>query len=100
METLTTAHGFVFDYYFSNVTEDAFGTYAKFIYLVVKRLDDPQSDLVKRRAYLVPFALLHEFFTEANLPREKIVHVEPLTMEMVSFTRDELRKDHVNRRSI
>ncbi len=95
METLTTEHGFVFDYYFSNVTEDTFDKYSKFVYLVVKRIDDPRSDIITRKAYLVPFSLLDEFFTAANLPGERIVHVEPLTLEMVSFTREELRKDHI-----
>jgi hypothetical protein len=97
MDTVTTERGFVFDCYFSTVTEDAFDAYSSFIYLVVKRIDDPQSAFIRRNAYLVPFALLDEFLTSANLPGEKIVHIEPLTMEMVSFTREELRKDHVSK---
>ena len=96
MDRVTTENGFVFDCYFSTVTEDAFDAYSSFIYLVVKRIDDPQSVLIRRNAYLVPFALLDEFLKSANLPGEKIVHIEPLTMEMVSFTREELRKDHVS----
>jgi hypothetical protein len=96
MDTLTTENGFVFDCYFSLVTKDAFDAYSRFIYLVVKRIDDPQSILIRRNAYLVPFALLDEFLKSANLPGERIVHIEPLTMEMVSFTREELRKDHVS----
>ncbi|MGZ4925870.1 MAG: hypothetical protein ACXV4B_05390 [Halobacteriota archaeon] len=97
METVTTENGFTFDFYFSVVTEDAFDAYSRFIYLVVKRIDDPQSVLIRRKAYLVPFTLLDEFLTTVNLPGEKIVHIEPLTMEMVSFTREELRKDHVSK---
>ena len=64
--------------------------------MVVKRLNGPQSVLIRRYAYLVPFAVLDEFLKSANLEGEKIVHIEPLTMEMVSFMREELRKDHVS----
>jgi hypothetical protein len=62
MDTVTTENGFVFDRYFSIVNEDAFNAYSSFIYLVVKRLNGPQSILIRRNAYLVPFALLDEFF--------------------------------------
>jgi hypothetical protein len=96
MDTVTTENGFVFDRYFSIVNEDAFNAYSSFIYLVVKRLNGPQSILIRRNAYLVPFALLDEFLKSANLEGEKIVHIEPLAMEMVSFIREELRKDHVS----
>jgi hypothetical protein len=96
MDTVTTENGFVFDRYFSMVDEDAFDVYSRFIYLVVKRLDRPQSILIRRNAYLVPSALLDGFLKSANLAGEKIVHIEPLTMEMVSFMREELRKDHVS----
>jgi hypothetical protein len=95
MDTVTTDKGLVFDRYFSVVTADAFDRYSRFIYLVVKRVDDPDSVLVRRSAYLVPFALLDEFLRSVDLHVEKIVHIEPLTMEMVGFTREELRKDHV-----
>jgi len=96
MDTVTTENGFIFDRYFSIVNEDAFDAYSSFIYLVVKRLDRPQSVLIRRNAYLVPFALLDEFLKSANLEGEKIVHIEPLAMETVSFMREELRKDHVS----
>jgi len=96
MDTLTTQSGYKIDCYFSLVTEDAFDTYSNFIYLVIKRIEDPQSVLVRRNAYLVPFRLLDEFLKSANLSEERIVHIEPLTMEMVSFKREELREDHVS----
>ena len=38
MATLTTEHGFVFDYYGSHVTEDTSHKHSKFVYLVVKRM--------------------------------------------------------------
>jgi hypothetical protein len=95
IQTLTTDRGFKFDYYSSTVTEDAFDKYSKFIYLIVKRVDDPGSALVRRRAYLVPFALLDEFLKTVNLPGERVVHIEPITIEMVGFVRDELKEDHV-----
>jgi len=96
IQTLTTDHGFKFDYYSSTVTEDAFDKYSKFIYLIVKRVDDPNSVLVRRRAYLVPFALLDEFLRTVNLPGETVVHIEPITIEMVGFVRDELKEDNVS----
>ena len=95
IETVTTDHGFTFDYYDSTVTEDAFDRYAKFVYLIIKRVDIPDEKLIKRHAYLVPFALLDEFLTTEHLPRERIVHIEPVTVEMIGFIRDELKKDHV-----
>jgi len=95
IQTLTTDRGFKFDYYSSTVTEDAFDKYSKFIYLIVKRVDDPNSALMRRRAYLVPFALLDEFLKTVNLPGETVVHVEPVTIEMVGFVRDELKEDQV-----
>ncbi len=95
IKTITTDQGLKFDYYYSTVTEDAFDEYSKFIYLVIKRIDTPETSLIERHAYLVPFALLDEFFKTVNLPGEKIVHVEPVTIEMVGFIRDELKKDHV-----
>ncbi len=95
IKTITTDQGFKFDYYYSAVTEDAFDKYSKFVYLVIKRVDVPDGTLIKRHAYLVPSALLNEFLTTVNLPGEKIVHIEPVTIEMIGFVRDELRKDHV-----
>ncbi len=95
IETVTTDQGFKFDYYYSTVTEDSFDRYSKFVYLVIKRVDAPGTKLIKRHAYLVPFALLDEFLTTVQLPGEKIVHIEPVTIEMIGFVRDELRKDHV-----
>ncbi|MGZ4904182.1 MAG: hypothetical protein ACXVIP_03780 [Halobacteriota archaeon] len=95
IETVTTDQGFKFDYYYSTVTEDAFDKYSKFVYLIIKRVDVPDATLIKRHAYLVPFALLDEFLTTVNLPGERIVHVEPITVEMIGFVRDELKKDHV-----
>jgi|GEM_PF-2494714 hypothetical protein len=38
MATLTTEPGFVFDCYYSHVTEDTFDKHSKFVYLVVKRM--------------------------------------------------------------
>lgn len=95
IETITTHQGLKFDYYYSTVTEDAFDKYSKFVYLIIKRVDMPDATLIKRHAYLIPFALLDEFLTTVNLPGEKIVHIEPVTIEMVGFMRDELREDHV-----
>lgn len=95
IETITTDQGFKFDYYYSTVTEDAFDKYSRFVYLIIKRVDIPDATLVKRHAYLIPFTLLDEFLTTVNLPGEKIVHIEPVTIEMVGFVRDELKKDHV-----
>ncbi len=95
IETVTNDHGFKFDYYYSTVTEDAFDTYSNFVYLIIKRIEMPHTTLVKRHAYLIPFALLDEFLATVNLPGERIVHIEPITIEMVGFVRDELRKDHV-----
>ncbi len=94
-DTITTDRGMKFDYYYSTVTEDAFDRYSNFIYLIIKRVDAPDTPLIKRHAYLVPFTLLNEFLTTVSLPGEKIVHIEPITIEMVGFTRDELKKDHV-----
>jgi len=95
IETVTNDHGFKFDYYYSTVTEDAFDKYSKFVYLIIKRVEMPHATLVKRHAYLVPFALLDEFLATVSLPGEKIVHIEPITIEMVGFVRDELKKDHI-----
>jgi len=97
MDTVTTKSGSRFDCYFSLVTEDTFDSYSSFIYLVIKCVEDPQSVLTRRNAYLVPFRLLDEFLKSANLPGERIVHIEPLTMEMVSFKREELRNYHVSK---
>jgi hypothetical protein len=96
MDTVTTENGCIFHRYFSIVNEDAFDAYSSFIYLVVKQLNGPQSVLTRRNAHLVPFALLDESLKSANLEGEKVVHIEPLTIEMVSFMRQELRKDHVS----
>ncbi len=95
IKTVTTDQGSKFDYYYSTVTEDAFDKYSNFIYLVVKRVDTSDASRIKRHAYLVPFTLLDEFITTVHLPGEKIVHIEPVTIEMVGFIRDELKKDHV-----
>ncbi len=95
IKTVTTDEGFKFDYYYSTVTEDAFDKYSTFVYLVIKRVDAPDTTLITRHAYLVPSALLNEFLTTVKLPGEKIVHIEPATVEMIGFVRDELRKDHV-----
>jgi hypothetical protein len=59
--TVITKSGSRFDCYFSLVTEDAFDSYSSFIYLVIKRVEDPQSVLIRGNAYLVPFRLLDEF---------------------------------------
>ena len=70
MDTVTTKSGSRFDCYFSLVTEDTFDSYSSFIYLVIKCVEDPQSVLIRRNAYLVPFRLLDEFLKSANLPGE------------------------------
>ncbi len=95
IKTVTTDQGIRFDYYYSNVTEDAFDRYSTFVYLVIKRVNAPDTKRIARHAYLVPSALLDEFLTTVKLPGEKIVHIEPVTVEMIGFVRDELRKDHV-----
>ncbi len=95
IETVTTDQGLKFDYYYSTVKEDAFDGYSHFVYLVVKRVDSPDSKGIKRHVYLVPSVLLDEFLATVKLPGEKIVHIEPVTVEMIGFIRDELRKDHI-----
>ena len=39
--------------------------------------------------------LLDEFFKSINLPEERLVHVEPITMEMVAVIKQGLRQDHI-----
>lgn len=93
IKKVTTESGLNFDYYYSIVTEDAFDRYSNFIYLVIKRVNEPNR--IIRRAYLVPFMLLDEFFKSVNLPEERLVHVEPITMEMVAEIKQDLRQDHI-----
>jgi hypothetical protein len=92
IKTVTTESGFKFDYYYSIVNEDAFDRYSNFIYLVIKRINESNKTI--RRAYLVPFTLLDEFFKSVNLPGERLVHVEPITMDMVATIKQDLRQDH------
>jgi len=92
IKKVMTESGLQFDYYYSVVKEDAFDRYSNFIYLVIKRVNEPNRTI--RRAYLVPFMLLDEFFRSVNLAGERLVHIEPVTMDMVAAIKQDLRQDH------
>ena len=92
IKKVMTESGLQFDYYYSVVKEDAFDRYSNFIYLVIKRVNEPNR--IIRRAYLVPFMLLDEFFRSVNLTGERLVHIEPVTMDMVAAIKQDLRQDH------
>jgi hypothetical protein len=93
VKTVTTESGLQFDYYYSIVNEDAFDRYSSFIYLIIKKVNDSNKTI--RRAYLVPFTVLDEFFKSVNLPGERLVHVEPITMDMIATIKQDLRQDHL-----